>query len=586
LEVFFDKIEQGEGMMQRVFMIGWDGATFDLIRPWIAQGKLPTIAKLLERGVSASLRSTLPPWTFPAWTSFMTGQNPGKHGIFDFFRVRPGRYDLEFVNGGHRRSKSFWQLLSEAGRRVVSISLPCTFPPERVNGIMISGFDFPGEGPGSYVDPRGMYPPELYDELLRNVGPHPIDAAIMKHVNQGRMDVVLERVLETVHKKAATAKYLLQQPWDCFMILFGESDGAGHQFWRYCDPQSPLYTQQPPGLKDSIFRVYQELDNQAAELLSLVPDDVVVMMMSDHGFGGTSDWIIYPNCWLQKAGVIELRAKGKQRGARLRERLKHWGVAHLPAWFQRSLYRFAGGLLGKLEAGARYGMIDWTQTQAYFDENPYFPMIRVNLKGRQPQGTVEPGKQYEDVRDRIIQELEAWRHPETNAPIVTKAYRREEIYSGPFVHEAADIIPKWSYHKGYSYAFRNSSKSPDGRWLQHVDPSSGENSRFYAGKSGTHRDDGIFLATGSNIRTGTILPEGTARIIDLAPTILHILDVPVPASMDGRVLDEIFVKSTPRASTGQPNHSDYGPQNGGNGTYSSEDEDKISERLRALGYVE
>src|ERR1051325_8760378 len=120
---------------KRVFMIGWDGATFDLIHPWVKDGKLPNIARPMERGVHGPLRSTIPPWTFPAWTSFMTGKNPGKHGVYDFLRPRQGSYDLEFVNGSHRRARTFWQILSEAGRKVVSISVPCTFPPEPVNGI-------------------------------------------------------------------------------------------------------------------------------------------------------------------------------------------------------------------------------------------------------------------------------------------------------------------------------------------------------------------------------------------------------------------------------------------------------------------
>ena len=180
----------------------------------------------METGVHGPLRSTIPPWTFPAWTSFMTGKNPGKHGIFDFFRTRPGTYNLEFVNGGHRRGMTFWKILSDAGRSVVSISLPCTFPPEPVNGEMISGFDFPGEGPGSYVDARGMHPQGLYEELSRNVGRHPIDAPIIKEINRGRFDLVLERVLQTIRQKAATAKYLLShRSWDCFMILLGNRMG-------------------------------------------------------------------------------------------------------------------------------------------------------------------------------------------------------------------------------------------------------------------------------------------------------------------------------------------------------------------------
>jgi predicted AlkP superfamily phosphohydrolase/phosphomutase len=575
-------------------MIGWDGATFDLIRPWVAQGKLPNFARLMGEGVHGPLRSTLPPWTFPAWTSFMTGQNPGKHGIYDFFRARPGSYDLEFVNGGHRRSKTFWRILSEAGRKVVSISVPCTFPPEPVNGVMISGFDFPGEGPGSDVDARGMYPPSLYDELARAVGPHPIDASIIKEVNQGRMDLVLERTLETVRRKAATAKYLLKQhAWDCFMILFGESDGSGHQFWKYCDPQSPLFTDQPPGLADSLLRVYQELDRQAGELLALVPDGTTVLMMSDHGFGGVGDWVLYPNCWMREAGFLRFRGRLARYLPRLLQAIKLRAVAALPAWLQRLLYRFGGRVLGRYESRVRYGMIDWARTEAYFDENPYFPVVRINLKGRQPHGIVEPGRHYEEVRDRLIARLEGWRHPQSGAAVVTKAYRREEVYAGPCLDEAADIIPKWGQVGGYSYAYKLSSKAPEGAWIERADPSRPENLQFFTNKSGTHRDDGIFLAHGPGIRPAAAV-DG-ARIIDLAPTLLSLLGVPAPDDMDGRVLEEIFTDSRvepavlPVAPAWIP---DAEPCEAAcvavaaNGGYSAEEEGKISERLKSLGYVE
>ncbi len=568
--------------MQRVFMIGWDGATFDLIHPWVAQGKLPHIAALLKAGVHGPLRSTIPPWTFPAWNSFMTGKNPGKHGIFDFLRTRPGSYDLEFVNGSHRREPTFWQLLSRAGRRVISISVPCTFPPEPVNGIMISGFDFPGEGPGSDVDARGMYPPTLYDELTRHVGRHPIDAPLIRDINRGRFDLVVDRMLETVRRKAATAKYLMRRhPWDCFMILFGESDGAGHQFWKYCDPCSPLYVP-GSGLEDSILRVYEELDRQAGELLALLPADTTVLMMSDHGFGGVSDWVIYPNAWLREAGFLRFHGGGRCLRSRLLEAVKHRAVAHLPAWLQRTLYRGLGRGLGRLEARVRYGMIDWPATEAYFDENPYYPVLRVNLKGRQPGGIVEPGRPYEDVRERLIRALEVWRHPHTGARIVERAYRREEVYSGPCLEQAADVIPKWALCEGYNYAFRLSSKAPPRTWTEQVDPRRPDSQQFFTAKSGSHRDDGIFLARGPAVRVGVTIAG--ARIIDLAPTILHLLDVPIPDDMDGRVLEEIYTEA-PRPAVqcvaGQDGHA-ASPADG----YSAEDEAAVEERLRALGYVE
>ncbi|HEX2477357.1 MAG TPA: alkaline phosphatase family protein, partial [Lacipirellulaceae bacterium] len=192
--------------MTRVFIVGWDGATFDLIKPWVERGLLPNIAATLENGAHGPLRSTLPPMTFPAWSSFMTGKNPGGHGIFDFMRPRPQSYDLEFVNGGQRKAPSFWRLLSDAGRKVISISVPCTYPPETVNGIMLSGFDAPGlGGSGSKLDARGMHPTSLCAELDRAVGGHPIGSFPIAEINQGRPDLALEKILAAIRQKAATA---------------------------------------------------------------------------------------------------------------------------------------------------------------------------------------------------------------------------------------------------------------------------------------------------------------------------------------------------------------------------------------------
>jgi predicted AlkP superfamily phosphohydrolase/phosphomutase len=572
--------------VNRIFMLGWDGATFDLIRPWAAAGKLPHIARLMESGAHGPLRSTLPPWTFPAWTSFMTGKNPGKHGIFDFFRARPGSYELEFVNGGHRRGASFWKVLSDAGRPVVSISLPCTYPPEPVNGVMISGFDFPGEGPGSDVDPSGMYPRALYDELLKNVGRHPIDSSIIKEINRGEFDVVMERMLGTIRRKAATAQYLLRsRPWDCFMILFGESDGAGHQFWKFHDPASPLFVDQP-AMRDSILRIYQELDRQAGALLALLPPDTTVMMMSDHGFGGVSDWVIYPNCWLLEQGFARFRGAGTRRLSRVLDALKLWGVSTLPAAVQRVLYRAAVRSLGRFESKVRFALIDWQGTEAYFEENPYYPAVRINLKGRQPEGIVEPGAPYERVRDRLIAALEAWRHPVTGAPIVERAFRREDVYDGSCLENAPDVVVKWALHEGYSYSFRASSKSQHLAWIEQVDPLRPEHQQFYLNKSGNHRDDGIFLAQGPMIRPGFHV-EG-ARIIDLAPTILHLLGVPVPDDMDGQVLEPILDDGFRRehALVSQAAAPAPAQDETASGAYSAEEEEQVNERLKALGYID
>ncbi|QDT74107.1 alkaline phosphatase family protein [Lacipirellula limnantheis] len=571
--------------MGRVFIVGWDGATFDLIEPWIAEGKLPNIAEVWNGGSHGELQSTLPPMTFPAWTSFMTGKNPGKHGIYDFTRQRPGTYDLEFVNGGQRKAPTFWKLLSDAGKRVISISVPCTFPPEPINGVMLSGFDAAGlGGSSSKLDARGMYPREVYDELERELDGHPIGSFPIQEINQGRAEAAVQKILDVIGRKAATAKYLMQsREWDCAMILFGESDGAGHHFWKYCDHRSPQFTPAPASMRDSILRVYQELDRQLGELKQLLPYDTTLLMMSDHGFGGVSNTVIYPNCWLREQNVLQFRGGFSKWVSRRLDALKLFAVAALPNSVQKFLSRFARTQLGGIEAKVRYGIIDWSETQAYFEENPYYPALRINLKGRQPQGTVEPGEEYEELRSELIRRLEEWRHPATGERIVEKAYRREEVYDGGSLDEAPDIVVKWATHEEYTYAFRVSSKSQSLHWMEELDPRREDNMAFFSGKSGSHRDNGIFLAEGPEVIAGKAISG--ARIIDMAPTILHLLGVPTPADMDGRALIEVLEGEAASpleigAAAGVVAEPDEA------GTYTEEDKVVINERLRALGYID
>jgi predicted AlkP superfamily phosphohydrolase/phosphomutase len=264
-------------------------------------------------------------------------------------------------------------------------------------------------------------------------------------------------------------------------------------------------------------------------------------------------------------------------------------MTRLPGGVKRLLLKMTQKRLGGYESRVRFGMIDWSGTQAYFEENPYYPAVYLNVKGRQPHGVVEPGPQYDEVRDRLIRELEAWRHPVTGEPMVQKAYRREEVYSGPHVSEAPDVVVHWALHKGYSYAFRLSNKSRKRAWLEQVDPNQPQYLPFFTGKSGHHRDDGIFLGQGPAVRAGAAV-EG-ARIIDVAPTILHLLGVPVPTDMDGRVLGEILTEAAhqpgaPATGCESAPAAGYVPAGGSDSAYSAEDEATISERLQQMGYIE
>lgn len=200
--------------MPKVLIIGLDGGTFDLITPWVNEGKLPNIARLMHSGIYGNLQSTIPPMTFPAWNAFMTGKNPGKHGVFDFMERKDGTYELEIKNALHRKSETIWKIAGKFGKRCAVTGVPVTYPPEEINGIMISGFDTP------FIDEKIMYPRELFYELKDKVGQYIVTGEYEKHLRDRCIDKAVEALFLSIDRKAETAKYLLSRTMgffhDCF----------------------------------------------------------------------------------------------------------------------------------------------------------------------------------------------------------------------------------------------------------------------------------------------------------------------------------------------------------------------------------
>ena len=207
----------------KVFVVGLDGATLDLIAPWAAQGELPTLARIMREGAYGDLCTVIPPMTAPAWTSFMTGVNPGRHGIIDFVQRRAGSYAIAPVNGSHRRARSLWDLAGAAGRQVGAINVPLTYPPEPVNGFMVTGMLTPSEAsaPGQTY----TWPPELADELDRAVGGYRIH--MKPSYARGSVDEFLDDLPVLTRKQVAAAQHLMRnREWDLFaLVLRGVDQG-------------------------------------------------------------------------------------------------------------------------------------------------------------------------------------------------------------------------------------------------------------------------------------------------------------------------------------------------------------------------
>ncbi len=561
--------------MAKVVILGLDGATFDLIHPWVQAAKLPHFARLLNRGVAGRLRSTIPPMSPPAWNSFMTGMNPGKHGIYDFTGRKPHSYETHFINASWRRAPTMWQHLSQVGKRVAILSVPFTYPPDKVNGYMVSGMDAPGVA--GLVDRSATYPPELCDDITANVGDYPMGPNLFGYTDPAEM---VDAALRTIEKKAAAARYVYHKDdWDLFMFVLGETDAASHRFWRYGDPASPLRDDTAWNAKvtNALLTIYQKADEVIGQFMALARPDTTVIVMSDHGNGGNSDKAVYLNRWLESQGLLRFRALHGVLKAGI-ERTKQLGLRLLPPNVKRAIYRLTN-IPDMVESWARFSAIDWRQTQAYSEETPYYPSVWINLQGREPMGIVAP-HDYEQVCDHIVAQLTAWRNPYSGEKMIKRVHRREELYAGPHVDKAPDLTIEWELDHGYSYLFRPST----GLRRPPVHQLKAEERRRV--KSGDHRDEGILLATGPHfIRPGEIKE---ASILDLAPTILYLLGLPIPPEMDGHVLTQLF----PDDYLSQ--HPIQHGLNGGSGAefddtqrdYSAAEEEAIRARLQGLGYIE
>lgn len=548
-----------------LLIVGLDGATWDLLDPWIAAGRLPALARLRAAGTWGPLASTVPPATLPSWTTFMTGVNPGKHGLFDFTRREAGAYDVRFVNATFRKAPSVWARLSAAGRRVCVLGVPGTYPPEPINGCMISGFDTPvtTRADASFVFPESMAP------VVAGLGGFPFADFQELTVSPGWYARARDLLLRGIATKTRIARALLQrEAWDCFMLLFGESDTVAHHFWHCADPGSPRYVPDLGERFGGVLReVYEALDDALGSLLALVPD-ATVLVVSDHGFGGAGAKAVYLNRWLEREGLQcrhATRAGGTPAVMRLASRL-------VPAAWHRRVFRMGGGRwANRLESRARFAGIDWGRTRAFSEELNYFPSVWLNVRGREPHGTVAPSD-YERVRTDVCAAAAGLCDPEHGAPVVSRAWRREEIYDGPWLHYAPDVVLELALDGGYSYGCLRTPRAPGSAVVRRLGAAELRGGKV-SGMSGSHRPAGIFLLVGDHWSSRR--QEGV-RMVDMAPTMLFACGLQAPAEFDG-------VTISYGVGTEKPEADPYGYA--AETPYSRAEERELESRLRALGYL-
>ena len=536
-------------MSRPLFLIGLDGASFDVLAPLLAAGELPVLGGLIAGGVSGTLRSVVPPITPAAWSSFLTGKRPGRHGIYDFRLYDPRTGEDTFVTSRALRDATLWELLVAAGRRVAVVNLPMMYPPHPPGATIVSGFDTPSR------DAAFTLPPELRGRILAR---HPDytfvavpDAADPNLESDAGFDTFLSRVERALDQRAAVAADLLAAgPWDAFMVHHQDTDALQHLAWRFI-----VDGERFPERAARVRGVYRRLDAQLGELLARAPREALVVVLSDHGFGAHTGRV-FPNVLLRRWGYLSWRGRRRTRLARsVRKRLAWLGLARTvrtseEAWEVRVRTQ-----------GFRDALpLRWHRTRAYVAVAEIHALLYLNVRGRERDGTVDPENVQalaEEIRARFL----SVRDPVDGEPVFADVLRGHEIYpEDPFGRRPHLIlVPR----PGYTVR----RELLPSLWLDR-----------YKVASGTHRPEGILIAAGPGVHAGRRIEP--AEIVDLAPTLLAAAGLPVPEDMEGRVLTELFVEP-PAVTFAAPTARTRGDD----GALSETEEGQVMERLRSLGYL-
>ncbi|MBN1934026.1 MAG: alkaline phosphatase family protein [Anaerolineae bacterium] len=543
-----------------VLILAVDGASPDLVGPWATQGQLPNLARLIDQGVWGPLESTLPPMTSPAWPSFATGRFPAGHGVFDFVSARAGNFNI--VNATAIQSPTLWDILSAYGRRIGVMNVPVTYPPRPVNGFMITGLLSPN---GAQI----AHPADLLSQL--DIGNRYRVMPVVQY-KPGREQALLADLLDLIDTRARFAARLIDRHRPDFMMVhFLATDIAQHALWRFMDPAHPAYEPGNP-FQDAILQVYQRVDAAIGQLLDLTDQDTTVLVMSDHGFGPLHG-VVNLNMLLWQKELLQFK-----RDALTRLKLFMFRRGLTPSTIYRWLERFGlQNLVARVSKSARnavfnkflsFNDVDWNRTLAY--SLGHMGQIYINVKGREPRGIVERGSGYDRVCDQVIDALRTLTTPDGRS-MLERVVRAGQLAPGAHMDEGPDLHVVLD---GYRYIscplFAN-----DGHVL----------SRQIRGDSGSHRQNGLLIAAGPPICPGAAI-QG-ARIVDLAPTVLHLMGLPAPAEMDGRVLRDILTSPGDFEAAQYDQDAAAPPIHDltDHYTLTDEEEAELEARLKGLGYL-
>jgi predicted AlkP superfamily phosphohydrolase/phosphomutase len=529
-------------MSGRTFLIGLDGATFDVLDPLMEEGVMPGLRRFLGEGVRANLRTIVPALTPPAWTSLMTGRSPGHHGIFDFFtKESPDSYYFHVSNAQDVRAETIWSMVHREGLRSTVLNFPLTFPAPAIEGNVVPGW-MPwrqlrlGCRPSTLFDRIKKLPGFEAKELSMDLSPEAkavqgcrveeLEEWVSFYIRRERQWLGIVEMLEREEPSALTA------------VLFDGVDKIQHLCWRFIDPayRSPNPSEREERIRSLCLDYFRQLDSILSRLFAMSGPSDTVLVASDHGFGAQTG-TFFVNSWLERRGLL--------------------------AWAKNAAPEAGGSSDLGIEQLARHVyLLDWEKTRAYVP-TPSGNGIYIVRGNGGPSDS-----EYRELRDSIVRDLYGVTD-DAGVPVVSRVYTNDDVFSGPCRDLAPDITLELR----------------DGGLVSILDSDSVFRPR--SEPIGAHRPEGVFLARGPGFRKGLRLEE--ISILDVAPTILHSLGIAIPEAFEGEVPAAAMApgfRERRRAPEADFRGTPVAVGAASKATLSQDDEKRLAAHLRALGYLE
>ncbi len=561
--------------MSKFLLLGLDGATFEMLDPMIESGRLPVLKQLLTNGARGILKSTVPPYTCPAWPCMYSGVNPGAHGVTSFRLIEPGSVKGHAATLRDVKQQRIWNILNQAGLSTGIFNVPITYPAESVNGFMVSGFVTPPE------PKHGVKPDSLASEFAKAMPQYDHNGPTASAENWGftrqKRQAYMDMLEKALLMRLEALEWLLKHnPVDFLWVVLETIDRISHKAYGYLAPSSPLYhTDIGKEVRQMTLRVLETQDRVIGRILELM-DDPMVLVVSDHGFSRPT-YQFDLRAYLVEQGLMVLPGRGQllTQFRKLARTIVCKTVGY-PTWSRlaRLVYRLKGGSAerpGKEQWDASQQKIcDWNHSKTWVGPHMEYG-VRLNRVGDGPGGVVN-NDEAPEIAEAVVEALRNARNPKDGQAIFDVVDRRERLYNGQYLERAPEVL--FVPHRSVVHANRSiAGATRRNGWLAPLPTEIG---------IGYHDANGVFAASGTPFNQGDI---SGAQIVDILPTVLHALGVE-PPELEGRVVDEAFCpdfvpEKTLRRVSGSAEVSDDAEVS----SYSKDEEEAIRKQLEDLGYL-